>query len=58
VWYGTTDDSGAAADDFAGEKGVFRFDQLYDFHALHIKPKAVSDHYPIWAKFYTNKDRD
>jgi endonuclease/exonuclease/phosphatase family metal-dependent hydrolase len=39
-------------EDFSGISGVLRFDEVYDFDNLSIKPFNVSDHYPIWADFY------
>ncbi len=42
--------------DFTGNTEVFRFDQIY-----HLTPeltKKVSDHYPVFAVFYTDKDTD
>ena len=42
--------------DYTGNHGVFRFDSEY--HLSSSKAKGISDHYPIWAEFYTNKDTD
>jgi endonuclease/exonuclease/phosphatase family metal-dependent hydrolase len=47
-----------AVEDFTGNFGVIRFDELYDFDQMGIKPNAVSDHYPIWAEFHTGRDTD
>ncbi|MDR0377484.1 MAG: endonuclease [Spirochaetaceae bacterium] len=47
-----------AVEDFTGNFGVIRFNELYDFDQLGIAPSAVSDHYPIWAEFYTGRDTD
>ena len=46
----------ATKEDFTGSKGVFRFDEEYDLG----KETALklSDHYPIWADFYTGRDSD
>lgn len=38
---------------YTGNSGVFKFDLEYD---LPMKPKTVSDHYPLWSWFYTGKD--
>lgn len=48
----------SAVEDYAGRHGVVRFDGLYDFARYGIEPKAVSDHYPIWAEFTINNDTD
>jgi endonuclease/exonuclease/phosphatase family metal-dependent hydrolase len=50
--------TGAAVEDFTGNFGVMRFDELYDFDQSDIMPNAVSDHYPVWAEFYTCRDTD
>jgi endonuclease/exonuclease/phosphatase family metal-dependent hydrolase len=47
-----------AVEDFTGNSGVIRFDELYDFDGAGIAPNAVSDHYPVWAEFYTGRDTD
>ncbi len=44
----------AVKEDFTGEAQVFRFDQ-----ELGLSPQQaakVSDHFPVWARFYTNRD--
>jgi deoxyribonuclease-1/deoxyribonuclease-1-like protein len=38
---------------FTGKAGVFRFDKTFNFKLLGIKPKDISDHFPIWAVFYS-----
>jgi endonuclease/exonuclease/phosphatase family metal-dependent hydrolase len=48
----------SAGEDFTGNFGVLRFDELYDFNQLSILPRHVSDHYPVWAEFYLNMDTD
>jgi endonuclease/exonuclease/phosphatase family metal-dependent hydrolase len=48
----------SAVEDYAGACGVLRFDELYDFSELSIQPRQVSDHYPVWAEFYTDADTD
>jgi endonuclease/exonuclease/phosphatase family metal-dependent hydrolase len=50
--------SAEAEEDFTGDSGVIRFDELYDFGLMGIAPGAVSDHYPVWAEFYTGNDTD
>jgi endonuclease/exonuclease/phosphatase family metal-dependent hydrolase len=47
-----------AVEDFTGNSGVIRFDELYDFNGPGITPNMVSDHYPVWAEFYTRRDTD
>jgi endonuclease/exonuclease/phosphatase family metal-dependent hydrolase len=47
-----------AIEDFTGNFGVLRFDEVYDFDQYSIAPRAVSDHYPIWAEFAINHDSD
>jgi endonuclease/exonuclease/phosphatase family metal-dependent hydrolase len=48
----------AAAEDYAGNFGVIRFDEEYDFESLGIGPKELSDHYPVWAEFFMHRDSD
>jgi len=48
----------SAIEDFTGGFGVIRFDEAYDFEEYSISPKDVSDHYPIWAEFWINRDTD
>ncbi|AEF81162.1 endonuclease [Leadbettera azotonutricia] len=48
----------SAREDFTGNRGVLRFDEEFDFSLYSIKPLDVSDHYPIWAEFYTERDTD
>lgn len=43
-----------ASEDYTGKWGVFRFDQLYNL----AQPEKVSDHFPVWAKFFTHRDSD
>jgi len=45
-------------EDFTGNYGVYIFEEYYDFSKLNIQSKHISDHYPIWATFYINKDTD
>jgi endonuclease/exonuclease/phosphatase family metal-dependent hydrolase len=48
----------SAVEDFTGKFGVIRFDEVYDFSGYNFSPRKVSDHYPIWAEFWTNNDTD
>jgi endonuclease/exonuclease/phosphatase family metal-dependent hydrolase len=48
----------SAMEDFAERYGVLRFDEAYDFEKLSIAPKEVSDHYPVWAEFFIDRDTD
>jgi len=50
--------TGSVVEDFTGNFGVIRFDEAYDFNNYGISPRNVSDHYPIWAEFWTNRDTD
>jgi len=43
-------------EDFTGEARVFRFDEEYGL--THEQAVKVSDHYPVWARFYTGLDTD
>lgn len=45
-----------ARTDFTGEAGVFRFDAAYNL--TYESTTAVSDHYPVYASFWTNWDTD
>jgi deoxyribonuclease-1-like protein len=44
----------ASDEDFTGNAGVFRFDEELTLGGL--APGAVSDHYPVWVEFWTQKD--
>jgi endonuclease/exonuclease/phosphatase family metal-dependent hydrolase len=48
----------SAIEDFTGNFGVIRFDEVYNFDDYSILPRNVSDHYPIWADFWINRDTD
>jgi endonuclease/exonuclease/phosphatase family metal-dependent hydrolase len=48
----------SAREDYTGNFGVVYFDKMYDFAELGIEPKQVSDHFPIWAEFWMNRDTD
>jgi endonuclease/exonuclease/phosphatase family metal-dependent hydrolase len=47
-----------AVEDFTGNFGVIRFDEAYNFDEYSISPITISDHYPIWAEFRTDRDTD
>ncbi|MDR0645308.1 MAG: endonuclease [Treponema sp.] len=47
-----------AREDYTGNFGVIYYDKMYDFAALGIEPKQVSDHFPLWAEFWTTHDTD
>jgi deoxyribonuclease-1-like protein len=46
----------ASEEDFDGTAGVYRYDQLLNLGTT--LPSDVSDHYPVYAEFWTNKDSD
>ncbi len=46
----------SAKEDHADKAGVDRFDVANNL--TPEKAKKVSDHYPVWAAFYVNKDTD
>jgi len=48
----------SAVEDFTGNFGVIRFDETYNFDNYGISPRNISDHYPIWADFWVNRDTD
>jgi len=50
--------SNSLLEDFTGKYGVYMFENYYNFVELAIQPKQISDHYPVWAIFYINKDTD
>lgn len=45
-----------AKTDFTGEAGVFKFDTAYNL--TYESTIAVSDHYPVYATFWTDRDTD
>jgi len=45
-----------AKTDFTREAGVFRFDTAYNL--TYESTIAVSDHYPVYAEFWTDRDTD
>jgi endonuclease/exonuclease/phosphatase family metal-dependent hydrolase len=48
----------STVEDYTGKHGVIRFDEIYNFDQYVIRPRDVSDHYPIWAEFSINADTD
>ena len=48
--------SNPAKTDFTGEAGVFRFDMAYNL--TYDNTIAVSDHYPVYAVFWSYRDND
>lgn len=42
--------------DYNGKWGVFHFDKEYSLNNTFAED--ISDHYPVWAEFYVNKDND
>ncbi len=44
----------ACLPDFTGEVGVFRYDQEFDLSSQ--ESIEVSDHFPVWARFFTYLD--
>ncbi|MDR0583323.1 MAG: endonuclease [Treponema sp.] len=48
----------SAVEDYTGNFGIIRYDELYDFSQYGIEPKEVSDHYPVWAEFFLSRDTD
>ena len=45
-----------AKTDFTGNSGVFRFDNAYNL--TYNMTISVSDHYPVYAEFWNNRDTD
>ncbi len=51
-------------EDYTGKMGVLRFSSYYKIDDLEGTDstrgteRALSDHYPIWAEFYTDRDTD
>ncbi len=45
-----------ARGDYTGGSGVFKFDAVYGL--TYDETTAVSDHYPVYAEFWTNRDTD
>lgn len=48
--------TGQAKTDFTGNSGVFRFDEVYNL--TYDMTISVSDHYPVYAEFWNNRDTD
>jgi endonuclease/exonuclease/phosphatase family metal-dependent hydrolase len=50
--------------DYTGESGVFRFGEFYDITGCEGSrtsagtERAISDHYPVWCEYYTDRDTD
>jgi endonuclease/exonuclease/phosphatase family metal-dependent hydrolase len=50
--------------DYTGKSGVFRFGEVYDITGCEGgrtkagTEKAVSDHYPVWCEYFTDRDKD
>ena len=42
--------------EWGGNAGVYRFDEIRSL--TPDQAKKVSDHYPLWAIFYTSRDAD
>ncbi len=45
-----------AITDFTGNSGVFRFDQVYNLS--YNMTISISDHYPVYGTFWSNRDTD
>jgi endonuclease/exonuclease/phosphatase family metal-dependent hydrolase len=45
-----------AMEDFTGDAHIYRYDDKYDL--THDETMDVSDHYPVYATFWINKDDD
>ena len=43
-------------EDYTGQCGVYRFDII--FNLTQKQATKASDHYPVWAMFYVNRDTD
>jgi deoxyribonuclease-1-like protein len=56
--------SSSMASDYDGNTGVFEFGKYFDVSQCEGSDKragtesAVSDHYPVWAEFYIDRDTD
>jgi endonuclease/exonuclease/phosphatase family metal-dependent hydrolase len=50
--------SSSALEDYAFRLGVLRFEEHFDFDALPVRPGELSDHYPVWAEFFIDRDTD
>jgi len=46
----------AMQEDWTGKWGVYRFDEENGFKEKGINATEISDHYPVWAVFYSNRD--
>jgi endonuclease/exonuclease/phosphatase family metal-dependent hydrolase len=45
-----------AKNDFTGNSGMFRFDEAYNL--TYNMTISISDHYPVYAEFWNNRDTD
>jgi endonuclease/exonuclease/phosphatase family metal-dependent hydrolase len=45
-----------AVTDYTGNSGVYRYDTIYNL--TEDETRAVSDHYPVFAEFWSNRDND
>jgi endonuclease/exonuclease/phosphatase family metal-dependent hydrolase len=50
--------SSSALEDYTGNHGVIRFDDLCALDEYGITPGDLSDHYPVWAEFFIHRDGD
>ncbi len=48
---------GTSGTDYRNEYGVFRFDLAFGITTFP-EPDDISDHYPVWARFHTDRDGD
>ncbi len=48
-------DMAATEEDFTNQSGVIRFDEAFNFS---VPADVISDHYPVWAVFYSDRDTD
>lgn len=48
--------TGSVKEDYANKSGVYKYEN--DLGLNRSQVKAISDHYPVYSYFYTNKDTD
>ena len=48
--------TGSVKEDYANKSGVYRYENALGLNRSQVK--AISDHYPVYSYFYTNKDTD
>ena len=53
IWFQST-----YVQEYTGEKGIDRFDETDFGNDDNTAESAVSDHRPVWAEFYTDRDDD